>query len=80
MLNIKNTETENAVRTLASRLGISLTEAVTIAVRHEMQRLDREQNIYLERLREAAQQVRDVSDPHHWQTEEGLYDAEGMPH
>ena len=38
--NIKNRETEAAVRELAGRLGASLTAAVAVVVHHELQRLE----------------------------------------
>ena len=79
MLNIKNRETEAAVRELAGRLGASLTEAVAVAVRHELQRLEDDRIRYLQRVREAAAQVRAVSPPPAWPTDADLYDEVGLP-
>ena len=79
MLNIKNRETEAAVRELAGRLGASLTAAVAVAVRHELQRLEDDRNAYLRRLREAAAQVRAVSASPVWLTDADLYDDAGRP-
>ena len=77
MLNIKNQEAEAAVRELAGRLGSSLTEAV--AVRHELRRLEDDQLAYLQRLREAAAQVRAASPPLAWLADADLYDEAGLP-
>jgi len=79
MLNIKNRETEAAVRELAGRLGASLTEAVAVAVRHELQRLEDDRTRYLQRVREAATRVRAVSPPPVWLTDADLYDEAGRP-
>ena len=66
MLNIKNRETEAAVRELAGRLGAGLTEAVAVAVRHELRRLEDDRVAYLRRIEEAAAAVRAVSAPPAW--------------
>ncbi len=79
MLNIKNRETEAAVRELAGRLGASLTEAVAVAVRHELRRLEDDRAAYLQRIEEAAAQVRSVSAPPAWPTDADLYDEAGLP-
>ncbi len=42
-LNIKNAETEQLIRDLAGRLGVSLTAAVADAVRARLAELDRSQ-------------------------------------
>jgi antitoxin VapB len=41
-LNIKNTETERLIRQLAAMAGEGQTEAVTVAVRERLERLDAE--------------------------------------
>lgn len=79
MLNIKNRETETAVRELACRLGASLTEAITVAVRHELQRLEDDQTTYLQRVQEAAAQLQAVSPPSDWLGDTDLYDEAGLP-
>jgi hypothetical protein len=79
MLNIKNRETEAAVRELADRLGASLTEAVAVAVRRELRRLEDDRAAYLRRVREAAAQVRAASPPSAWPTNADLYDEAGLP-
>ena len=79
MLNIKNRETEQAVRELADRLDLSLTETIAVAVRHEMQRLDADRDGYIQQLREAAQRVQAERDPRDWLSDEMLYDADGLP-
>lgn len=79
LLNIKNRETEAAVRELADRLGASLTEAVAVAVHHELQRLEDDRTRYLQRVRGAATRVRAVSPPLVWLTDADLYDAAGRP-
>lgn len=78
MLNIKNRETEAAVRELADRLGASLTEAVTVAVRHELQRLAADRAAYLRQLAQAAARVRAAA-PSAWLTTADLYDDAGLP-
>jgi hypothetical protein len=79
MLNIKNQETEAAVRKLAQRLGSSLTEAVAVAVQHELQRLETGQAAYLRQMQQAAAQVRAASAPSLWLSEVELYDEAGLP-
>jgi hypothetical protein len=79
MLNIKNRETEAAVRELAGRLGASLTEAVAVAVRHELRRLEDDQATYLRQVQQAAARVRGASTPAAWLTEADLYDDAGLP-
>lgn len=79
MLNIKNRDTEAAVRTLASQLGTSLTEAIHQAVQHELQRLADDRALYLEQLQQAATRVRAASDPQTWLSETDLYDEAGLP-
>ena len=79
MLNIKNPETEAAVRELAGRLGASLTEAVTVAVRHELRRLEDDRATYLRQVEQAAARVRAAAAPPAWLTDADLYDAAGRP-
>lgn len=79
MLNIKNRETEAAVRELAGRLGASLTEAVAVAVRHELQRLEDDRAAYVRQIQQAAARVRAASAPPAWLTDADLYDEAGLP-
>lgn len=79
MLNIKNQETEAAVRKLADQLGTSLTEAITIAVRCKLQQLEIDRGDYLQRIQKSAAQVQKVSAPSAWLTESDLYDQTGLP-
>ena len=79
MLNIKNPETEAAVRELAGRLGATLTEAVTVAVQHELQRLADDRATYLRQVQQAAARVRAAAAPSAWLTDADLYDAAGRP-
>ena len=79
MLNIKNRETEAAVRELADRLGAGLTEAVAVAVRHELRRLEDDRATYLRQVQQAAARVRTASAPPAWLTDADLFDAEGQP-
>jgi hypothetical protein len=79
MLNIKNRETENTVRKLAQQLNVSLTEAVTVAVRHEMERIKGDRERYLEHLRKAAREVRTELNPDDWLDAKALYDDDGLP-
>lgn len=77
--NIKNRETEAAVRELAGRLGASLTAAVAVVVHHELQRLEDDRTCYLQRVREAATQLRAVSPPPVWLPDADPYDEAGRP-
>lgn len=78
MLNIKNRETENAVRKLAKQLNVSLTEAVTVAVRHEIERMNDDLESYLKRLRKATKEVRKELNPDDWLETDALYDEDGL--
>lgn len=79
MLNIKNRETENAVRKLAKQLNVSLTEAVTVAVRHEIERVNGDLESYLKHLRKATKEVRKELHPDDWLDADALYDEDGLP-
>lgn len=79
MLNINHPETEQAVRELSERLEVSFTEAITVAVRHELQQLDDNRDGYIRRLANAAQQVRAERNPEDWLSDEALYNANGLP-
>ena len=80
MLNIKNQETEAAIRKLAHRLGASLTEVVAVVVQHELQWLVvSNQAACLRQMQQAAAQVRAASAPSLWLSEVDLYDEAGLP-
>ncbi len=49
-LHIRDAETDRLVRTLADRKGIALTEAVTLAVRNELRKIDEAPSLW-ERLK-----------------------------
>lgn len=81
-LSIRNPQTEAAVRELAARTGLGLTEAIDMAVRHQLAG---------PQAREAVQEHRRVriDDMREWIAanvdtalildEDDLYDANGLP-
>ncbi len=56
-INIKNAEVEQAVRRLAAQKGVDLTEAVHLAVKHELARGDRAPEARLRRMRAVADRI-----------------------
>lgn len=56
-LNIKNREVEAAIRQLAEQRGVDLTEAVRLAVRHELERGRNGYESRLARMRSIADRV-----------------------
>lgn len=81
-LNIRNRETEQAVRDLARRTGLGLTEAIDMAVRAQLDSRDVSQ-VAVQRRRERAAQMRQWLDRHvdvsRIRDEADLYDEHGMP-
>jgi antitoxin VapB len=80
-INIKNPETERLIRELAQKTGKSQTEAVTSAVREQLDRLRVEQSseVRLARMKAIVDEIapRLKGMPDH---DEYLYDAEtGLP-
>jgi hypothetical protein len=87
-LNIKNNETYELVKELAVLKGLSLTSAVSFAVRNEIEREKavREQaakkpvNRYEILMAFAKEYSQLVKDPvHSWEIDDLLYDEDGLP-
>jgi hypothetical protein len=88
-LNIKNHETYDLVKELAVLKGLSLTSAVTIAVRNEIQREKSEQEKAAPRIRLKRSEIlqafareysKRVKNPiHSWEIDSLLYDEDGLP-
>lgn len=79
-INIKNPTVEQAVRTLASRLGVDLTEAIGQAVYHELDRLADAKASRLARMRSIANRLAELPVLDVRSDEEILaYDHRGMP-
>jgi antitoxin VapB len=81
-INIKNTETEQLIRKLAQKTGVGQTEAVTIAVREALQRLDKRglSERLMEIGRETAPLLKDFDMDDAMYGPNGLYDREtGLP-
>lgn len=85
-LNIKNPETHELVKELAALKGVSLTLAVTDAVRNEIERekASREDkppiNRYELLMAFAKEYSKRVKDPiHSWEVDALLYDEDGLP-
>jgi len=84
-LNIKNEETVRLVRELADELGVSMTAAITDAVRARLEavRVDRtaqEEDAYVERVLAIAAEMRERLGDADLNLEiEDLYDEMGLP-
>lgn len=87
-LNIKNDETYELVKELAAMKGVSLTAAVKVAVRNEIERerssrsaAERRPRKRSEVLRAFAEEFsRKVRNPiHSWEVDALLYDENGLP-
>jgi antitoxin VapB len=85
-INIKNPETERLIRELAEKTGKGQTEAVTLAVREALDRLNeaaKSQEIYEKILRIAAETaplLKGLDMDEAMYGENGLYDREtGLP-
>lgn len=81
-VNIKNPETERLIRELADKTGKGQTEAVTIAVREALERLDRRG--MAERLMAIGRETAPLLKGFDWDEalygENGLYDRQtGLP-
>lgn len=85
-LSIRNKDTESAVRRLAARTGLGLTEAIDEAVTRRLAELDRERDDHSDAAQAArAERVRRVLDeflegvnPDNLLTDEDLYDERGL--
>jgi antitoxin VapB len=79
-LNIKNTEVEAAIRQLANERGIDLTEAIRLAIRHELDRGRPARLARLRRMRSVADRIATLPLRDNRSDEEILgYDASGLP-
>ena len=79
-INIKNPETERLIREFAEKVGVGQTEAVTIAVRQALERLDKRG--LAERLMAIGRETAPLFKPPYDTIEHGdlLYDKEtGLP-
>jgi len=81
-INIKNRETERLIRELAEKMGKGQTEAVTIAVREALERVERKgiAKRIMEISRETAPLMKGFDMDEALYGEDGLYDREtGLP-
>ena len=79
-INIKNRETERLIREFAEKTGVGQTEAVTIAMRQALERLDKRG--LAERLMAIGRETAPLFKPPYDTIEHGdlLYDKEtGLP-
>ncbi len=85
-ISIRNKGTTSAIRELAARTGLSLTEATDRAVRGELARLEADRahespDDRLARMRRftVAMQARAAAGTGPWVRDEDLYDEDGLP-
>ncbi|MBV9100919.1 MAG: type II toxin-antitoxin system VapB family antitoxin [Candidatus Dormibacteraeota bacterium] len=84
-LNIKNPETERLARELATATGETVTQAVTMAVRERLDRVQQvDDRVVAERMRVIREIVEDVRDRwvEPWKSVDHgdlLYDERGLP-
>lgn len=88
-LNIKNEETYGLVRQLAAMKGVSLTTAVKVAVRNEIEREIADHNQAMQQAQKKRSEIlqafaeefsREVKNPiHSWDVDALLYDENGLP-
>jgi len=78
-LNIKNPETYRLVRKLADATGESMTEAVTVAVRERLERIQRDFRV--DEILAMAKEIRDRLPPGYLDQDfdDLLYDNDGLP-
>jgi antitoxin VapB len=78
-LNIKNPEAYRLVKALADATGESMTEAVTVAVRERLERIEREFEV--EDILAMAKEIRDRLPPGYLDQDfdDLLYDKDGLP-
>lgn len=79
MINIDNSEAEQAIHRLARRLGIDPTEAIAMAIQHELARLDQNREAFIREVSQAAEAVRHQCPPEQWLDPDSLYDEQGLP-
>jgi antitoxin VapB len=82
-MNIKNQETHDLARELAELTGQSVTQAVTTALRAELERVrhDQDKAERLANLLELAEDMRSRMKPEFFEIDHGdlLYDEQGLP-
>ena len=78
-LNIKNPEAYRLVRKLADATGESMTEAVTVAVRERLERIQRDFRV--DEILAMAKEIRDRLPPGYLDQDfdDLLYDKDGLP-
>ena len=78
-LNIKNPEAYRLVKALADATGESMTEAVTVAVRERLERIERD--FQVGEILEMAREIRDRLPPGYLDQDfdDLLYDKDGLP-
>lgn len=78
-LNIKNPEAYRLVKLLADATGESMTEAVTVAVRERLERIERD--FQVGEILEMAREIRDRLPPGYLDQDfdDLLYDKDGLP-
>ncbi len=79
-LNIKNIEVETAIRRLAKERGVDLTEAIRLAVMHELERGQSVVRARLRRMRSMADRIAAMPVRDHRSDEDILgYNDLGLP-
>lgn len=79
-ISIKNAEVEDAVRRLAVQKGVDLTEAIRLAVEHELERTQPSTEARLARMRAVADRVAALPVRDRRSDEEIIgYDDAGLP-
>ncbi len=78
-LNIKNPEAYRLVKALADATGESMTEAVTVAARERLERIERD--FQVAEILEMAKEIRDRLPPGYLDQDfdDLLYDKDGLP-
>jgi len=78
-LNIKNPEAYRLVKALADATGESMTEAVTVAARERLERIERD--FQVEEILQMAGEIRDRLPPGYLDQDfdDLLYDKDGLP-
>lgn len=79
-ISIKNLDVEQAIRQLAREMGVDLTEAVEIAVKHELARTSHDTEARLARMQAIVDRVAALPILDNRSNEEILgYDEQGLP-
>jgi antitoxin VapB len=79
-INIKNPEVELAIRKLAAQMGVELTSAIGLAVKHELNRIAVGPSTRLSSMRAIANRVSELPIKDRRSEDEILgYDEAGLP-